>query len=120
MDTIFINDLVVHITIGNNDWERVIKQPIILNLCITTNFSTAVAQDDISFTIDYSWVVNSIIDFCNSSNFKLLESLVFGIEKVILSKYTNILSLEVSAKKAFALLNTKEVGVKIARSYAIS
>ena len=121
MDTVFINDLIVNITIGNNAWERAIKQPVTLNLSIITDFLRAAEQDELSLTIDYSLIVNSIIEFCSSTNFKLLESLVIRIEQLILSKYPyNIIGLEISAKKLFALTDTKEVGVKIARSYTRS
>lgn len=117
MDTIFVNDLLIHVTIGNTDWERSIKQPVILNLCITTDFLLAAQQDDINLTIDYVWLVNSIVDFAKDSNFRLLEAFVVGIEQLIINKYKNILALEISVKKSFILPNTKEVGVKIARSY---
>ncbi len=121
MDTVFINDLIVNITIGNNAWERAIKQPVTLNLSIITNFLKAAEQDELSLTIDYALIINSIIEFCNNTNFKLLESLVIGIEQLVLTKYqSNIVGLEISAKKLFALTNTKEVGVKIARSYTRS
>lgn len=121
MDTVFVNDLLIHATIGNTEWERAIRQPIILNLSINTDFSLAAQQDDINFTIDYAKLVNSIVDFAKDGRFKLLESLVIGIEQLILNKYkNNILALEITAKKSFMLPNTKEVGVKIARSYVDS
>lgn len=120
MDTIFVNDLLLYVTIGSTDWERSIKQSIVLNLCITTDFSLAAKEDDVNLTVDYAELVNSIVNFAKDSHFKLLEALVVGIEQVIITKYNNILALEVSAKKSFILPNTKEVGVKIARSYTNS
>jgi 7,8-dihydroneopterin aldolase/epimerase/oxygenase len=119
MDTIFINDLTVNVITGCNSWERTVTQPVILNLAIHTDFLKASQQDDLNLTIDCDLIVNSVIKFCNNTNFKLLESLVIAIEQLLINKYpNNILGLEISAKKLFAITNTKEMGVKIARSYS--
>ncbi len=120
-DLVFINDLVINTTIGVNDWERKIKQPVVLSLAISTDFSKAVKQDDIALTVDYQLIINHIMDFCHNNSFNLLESLVAAIEQLVISKYPkNIIKLEVSAKKLFVLTNAKEVGVKIARTYTDS
>lgn len=119
MDTVFINDLTVNVTTGQSSWERSVRQPVVLNLVIHTDFIKASQQDDLNLTIDCDLIVNSIIKFCDNTNFKLLESLVIAIEQLLINKYpNNILGLEISAKKLFAITNTKEIGVKIARSYS--
>lgn len=109
MDTIFVNDLVIHTTIGDSNWEIAVKQPVTISLAITTaNFLQA--------PIDCTALVNNIIKLSND-NFNKLEVLVAKIEQLIVNCQNNIINLEIIAKRLFVLPNVKEIGVKIARSY---
>ena len=117
-DTIFINDLTVNTTIGQEPWEIAVKQPIIINISISTNFLNTNNKNMESPTINHQLIINIIIDFCHTNTFNLLECLVTSLEQLIVDQFPkNILALQISAKRQFPTSNVKEIGVNIDRTY---
>lgn len=117
-DIIFINDLTVNTTIGQEVWEREIKQSIAISTSIITSFANINQNSLLPTNIDHKLIINLINEFCINNTFTLLESLVIGIEQLIVAKYSeNILSLQIDAKQLFPTTNVKDIGVSIARTY---
>ena len=53
MDTIFITDLRVETRIGVYEWEKHVRQPVLINIEIAMPHSRAGASDDLADALDY-------------------------------------------------------------------
>ena len=53
MDTIFISDLRIDTVVGIYDWERKIRQTVILDIEMATDIRAAAKSDDIKDTLNY-------------------------------------------------------------------
>jgi len=76
------DDLVIHVKnlrlrtiIGVFDWERKIKQDIVINYSFTIDGSDVRETDSIESTVDYKSLTKQIIDDVERSDFYLLEKL---------------------------------------------
>ena len=60
MDIIFLRDLKIETVVGIYDWERQIKQTVILDLEMATNVSKAAASDKIEDALNYKAVAKRL------------------------------------------------------------
>ncbi|MES9845765.1 MAG: dihydroneopterin aldolase, partial [Candidatus Sedimenticola sp. 6PFRAG5] len=72
MDIVFLRDLRVETVIGIYDWEREIKQTVVLDLDMGTDIRKAAASDSIEDTLDYKAVSKRLIAFVEESSFQLV------------------------------------------------
>jgi len=61
MDIIYLNDLKIETVIGIYDWEREIKQTVVLDLDMASDIRKAAASDAIEDTINYKAVSKRLI-----------------------------------------------------------
>lgn len=113
-DIIFINNLTILTTIGVYDWEKSIKQKVILDLELYTDTSIPASNDDIDKTIDYKALTDNLCEFIANSNFDLIETLAERISEYVLED-SKISKLSLVLKKPKAILNADTVGIKIVR-----
>ncbi|CAG8551921.1 7820_t:CDS:2 [Rhizophagus irregularis] len=114
-DKIIIKDLEVHNIIGVDSWERVKKQPVIINLIIYTDISKAGDTDHLPYSIDYSSITKSITKFSEESSFKSIEALADAIAKLCITEF-HISKVNIRLEKPKALLHAKCAGVEITRT----
>ncbi|RGB34019.1 Dihydropteroate synthase-like protein [Rhizophagus diaphanus] len=114
-DKIIIKDLEVHNIIGVDSWERVKKQPVIINLIIYTDISKAGDTDHLPYSIDYSSITKSVTKFSEESSFKSIEALADAIAKLCITEF-HISKVNVRLEKPKALLHAKCAGVEITRT----
>ncbi|CAB4392873.1 unnamed protein product [Rhizophagus irregularis] len=114
-DKIIIKDLEVHNIIGVDSWERVKKQPVIINLIIYTDISKAGDTDHLPYSIDYSSITKSITKFSEESSFKSIEALADAIAKLCIAEF-HISKVNIRLEKPKALLHAKCAGVEITRT----
>ena len=69
MDKIFLRELKVETIIGFWEWERRIKQTVVLDVDMGTDTRRAAAADRIEDTVDYKAVAKRLIAFVGGSNF---------------------------------------------------
>ena len=69
MDSIFLTDLKVETTIGIWDWERKIKQTVVIDLEMGTDIRAAVESDRIEDTLNYKLVAKRVQQFVADSSF---------------------------------------------------
>src|SRR3569832_1190402 len=74
-DRIFLFGLAVECIIGIIEWERRIKQTIVLDEELPVDCARAAAADDVADTLDYKRVAKRLIGFVEGSEFKLVETL---------------------------------------------
>lgn len=114
MDIIYLRDLTIETVIGVYDWEREIKQKVILDLEMGTDIRKAAASDDIADTLDYKSVAKRIISFVEESEYQLVETLAERVAGIILEEF-DVPWTRVTLNKQGAVRGAKDVGVIIER-----
>ncbi|HMB60036.1 MAG TPA: dihydroneopterin aldolase [Xanthomonadales bacterium] len=113
-DRVFIEDLRIETVIGIYDWEREIKQAVSLDLEMAFDIRRAAASDAISDTLDYKAVAKRLIQFVESSEFQLVESLAERCASIVLDEFP-VKSLRLKLAKPGAVRGSSAVGVIIER-----
>ena len=114
MDIIFLRNLKIDTVIGIYDWERRIKQTVILDLEMATDIKKAAKSDDIADTLDYKAIAKRVISFVEESEYKLVETLAERIAEIIVNEF-KVPWVKLSLNKIGAIRGARDVGVIIAR-----
>ena len=114
MDRIQIEGMRFDCIIGINDWERVAKQPIEIDLTLHADLSRAAQTDDVADTVNYRTISHRVRDFVEGSNFVLIEKLADGIAAVCLED-EHVIQADVRLRKPGALRLGTSVGLDISR-----
>lgn len=115
MDRVFIEALEIECVIGIYDWERKIKQSVILDMEMAFDNRKPAASDDIADTLDYKAISKRLIQFVSESSFGLVETLAERCCALVLEEFnTNHITLKLS--KPGAVRGAKAVGVILERS----
>ncbi len=114
MDIIYLRDLRIDAVIGIYDWERRMKQTIILDLEMAADISQAANSDNIEDTLNYKSVAKRIIRFVEQSEFELVETLAERITEIILTEF-NVPWCRLTLNKKGAVRYVRDVGVIIER-----
>jgi 7,8-dihydroneopterin aldolase/epimerase/oxygenase len=114
-DRVLIEGLTVLTTIGVYEWEKTIKQKLILDLEMAWNNKPAGESDNVSLCLDYFLVSQAITQFIESNQFELIESVAENIAKLIIQKFA-VQWLKVKVSKPSAIANANNVAVMIERT----
>lgn len=114
MDTVFIEDLRIDTVIGVYDWERKIRQPVVLDLQMAFDNRKPAASDAIEDTLDYKAISKRLIAFVESSSFQLVETLAERCAQIVLDEFA-VTWLRLRVGKPGAVRGAKSVGVVIER-----
>ncbi len=114
MDIIFLRELRIETVIGIYDWERRIKQPVILDLEMAADAHRAAAADNIDDTLNYKAVAKRIIAFVEGSEFQLVETLAERVAEIVLNEF-KVSWLRLTVNKQGAVRGARDVGVIIER-----
>lgn len=114
MDIVYLHDLRIDTVIGVFEWERRIKQSVILNLDMAVDVRRAAATDNIADTLDYKAVAKRLMDFVGNSQFQLVETLAERAAEIVLNEF-NISWLRLRVNKKGAVRGAVDVGVIIER-----
>ena len=90
-DRIFLHGLSVECIIGFIEWERRIKQVIVLDVEMPVDCARAAQFDDVDVTLDYKKVAKRLIAFVSASDFKLVETLAHRTAMLVIVIYGIIL-----------------------------
>ncbi|HHM05728.1 MAG TPA: dihydroneopterin aldolase [Gammaproteobacteria bacterium] len=114
MDIIYLHDLRIDTVIGVFDWERRIKQTVILDLEMATDIRKAAATDQLDDTLNYKAVAKRLIQFVEESEFQLVETLAERVADIVLSEF-DVPWLRLRLNKQGAVRGARDVGVIIER-----
>ena len=114
MDIIFLKGLSIETVIGIYDWERNIRQTVLIDLEMGTDIRKAAATDDIVYTLDYKAVSKRIITFVEDSNFFLVETLAERITGILIDEF-NVPWVRLTLNKKGAISGASDVGIQIER-----
>jgi FolB domain-containing protein len=87
MSKISIVDLELHVHIGVPDEERAKPQRILMTVDMDHDFSSAIATDRVTKTIDYFQVSQRLMEFGKGRSWKLIEKLANDAGDMVLSEF---------------------------------
>ncbi len=117
VDLVFLHDLTIETIIGVFDWERQIKQAVVIDLDMASNTKRAAASDCVGDALDYKAVAKRLIDFVEGSQFQLVETLAEHIAEILLVEF-RVPWVRVRVNKQGAVRGARDVGVIIERGRA--
>jgi len=116
-DIIFLRGLAVECIIGFIDWERIVKQTVVIDLELPVDCRNASIRDEVEDTLDYKKVAKRVIAFVEASEFKLVETLAHRLALLILEEF-DVAWIRLSVNKPGAIRGSKDVGMSVERTRA--
>ena len=117
MDIIYLHGLKIECIIGIWEWERRVKQTILLDLDMAADIRRAAATDRIDDTLNYKAVAKRLIDFVGGSQFQLVETLAEKVAEILLTEF-KLKWVRVRVNKKGAVRGAGDVGIIIERGEA--
>jgi dihydroneopterin aldolase len=114
MDIVYIRGLQVDTIIGIYDFERAHRQILVLDLELGTDVRPAAAVDDITLTLNYKAITETVEDFVKRSEFALVETLAQRCAEMLMTDFA-VPWLRLSLSKPGAMRQAKDVGIVIER-----
>lgn len=111
-DYLHIEGLKIDASIGIHDWEKKIKQLLVVDMEIAHDFSNA--GDDIKNTIDYDALCQHITELVQSRQFNIIETVAQLIVTSIESTF-NIKAMTVRVSKPHAIASANNISVVVKR-----
>jgi 7,8-dihydroneopterin aldolase/epimerase/oxygenase len=114
MDKIFIHALKAEAIIGIYDWERQVRQTVLIDLEFAADVRKAALTDSIDDTLNYKRVAKRILAFVESSQFHLVETLAEHVAMLVLDEF-GISWVRITLSKPGAVRSSRDVGVSVER-----
>ncbi len=114
MDIIFLHEMKVDTVIGIWDWERKIRQTVVIDLEMATDIRKAAASDRVDDTLNYKNVAKRLQQFVAESEFQLVETLAENIAAIVNDEF-GVPWVRVRVNKPGAIRGASDVGVLIER-----
>ncbi|MCP5093311.1 MAG: dihydroneopterin aldolase [Gammaproteobacteria bacterium] len=114
MDKILLNELKVETVIGIWEWERKIRQTVVIDLEMSADIAKAAETDDVEDTLNYKSVAKRVQAFVADSSFQLVETLAERIAGIIREEF-DVEWVKVRVNKPGAIRGSRDVGILIER-----
>jgi dihydroneopterin aldolase len=114
MDIIFLHDLKVDTVIGIWDWERKIRQTVIIDLDMAADIRKAAGSDSVDDTLNYKLVAKRLQQFVGDAEYQLVETLAEKIAEIVTDEF-GVPWVRVKLNKPGAIRGARDVGVLIER-----
>lgn len=114
-DRIFLRGLTAECIIGFIEWERRVKQTVVVDLELPVDCRRASVSDDVADTVDYKRVAKRVLAYIEASEFKLVETLAHRLAMLLLEEFA-LEWVRLSVNKPGAIRNSRDVGVVIERN----
>ncbi|MDP9007519.1 MAG: dihydroneopterin aldolase [Pseudomonadota bacterium] len=115
MDKIFIHALKTEAIVGIFDWERQVKQTVLIDIEFSADIRKAALSDSIDDTLNYKRVAKRVLTFIEASSFHLVETLAERIAMLVLQDF-GVAWVRISLSKPGAIRSSRDVGVVLERS----
>jgi dihydroneopterin aldolase len=114
MDIVYVHDLRIETVIGVYDWERQVRQTIVIDIDMMADVSAAAKTDRIEDALNYKTVAKRLIAFVSSSNFYLVETLAEQVATLVINEF-RVPWVRLRINKEGAVRGARDVGVIIER-----
>lgn len=105
-----IENLRLRTVVGIFEWEKKVKQDVVINIELFFDDDTAAQSDEIEDTVDYKNLTKKVINFVEDNSFNLIEKIAGGIGKIIMED-SRITSAVIKVDKPGALRYADSVSV---------
>jgi dihydroneopterin aldolase len=114
-DHIFIEGLQVDCLIGLADWERLVKQSVVLDLRLGVEVAAMATKDRVDAAdLNTKALSKRLRDFVEASEYQLIETLAEKVAALVLEEFP-VAWIELRLSKPRALRGADNVGVMITR-----
>ena len=113
-DRIFLRGLAIQTTIGFIDWERHVKQTVVIDLEIPVDCELAARNDDVVDTVNYKSMAKRTIAFVEAAEFKLVETLAHRLAMLLLAEF-DVAWVKLTVNKPGAIRGSRDVGTTLER-----
>ena len=114
MDIVYIRELRAATVIGVYDWERGVRQTVVLDLELAADNRRAAASDRIGDALDYAALCARLLAFIEGSEFQLIETLAERVAALVREEF-GVSWLRLRLAKPGAVPQAADVGVLIER-----
>jgi len=114
MDKIFLSGLKIDTVIGIWEWERKIRQTVVIDLEMSADIAKAAATDRVEDTLNYKLVAKRVQSFVADSSFQLVETLAERVAGIVRDEF-DVQWVKVRVNKPGAIRGSRDVGVLIER-----
>ena len=114
MDKIFIHALKTETIVGIFDWERQVKQTVVMDIEFSADIAKAALSDSIDDTLNYKGVAKRVLALVEESSFHLVETLAEHIAMLILEEF-GVSWVSLALSKPGAIRSSRDVGVVLER-----
>jgi dihydroneopterin aldolase len=115
MDKIFLRELKTEAIIGIFDWERQVKQTVLIDLEISADVRKAAATDSIEDTLNYKRVAKRLLEYIDTTSFHLVETLAENIAMLVIEEF-QVSWIKLTLNKPGAIRGSRSVGIIIERN----
>jgi dihydroneopterin aldolase len=115
MDKIFIHALKTETIVGIFDWERQVKQTVVVDIEFSADIAKAARSDSIDDTLNYKAVAKRVLAFVDESSFHLVETLAEHVAMLILEEF-GVSWVSITLSKPGAIRGSRDVGVILERT----
>jgi dihydroneopterin aldolase len=114
MDVIFLSGLTTECIIGIWDWERKVRQKVVIDLEMGADIRRAASSDRIEDTLDYKRVSKRVLAFVGESQYQLVETLTEHIARLVVLEF-DVPWVKVRLNKQGAIRGSRDVGILVER-----
>ena len=114
MDIVYIRELRAATVIGVYDWERSVRQILVLDLELAADNRRAAASDEIGDALDYAALSARLLAYIEESEFQLIETLAEQVASLVMAEF-GVPWLRLRLAKPGAVPQARDVGVLIER-----
>lgn len=115
MDAIVIEGLKVETVVGCFNWERQIKQPLLLDLEIQTCLAQAGESDDLAHTLNYAEICEIANQVIVDTAPKLIEHAAKLVVDALFATHLTIESIKITIRKPAIIAQAHSVGIRLER-----
>lgn len=113
-DCVLIEGLTIITTIGVYDWEKTIKQKLILDIEMAWDNQPAGLSDDVAHCLDYAKVTQCIEYHVQNHEFGLIERVAEEVAQLVINEFF-VSRIKIKVSKPTAVSSAKNVAVMIER-----
>ena len=114
IDIVYVHDLRIETVIGVYDWERQVRQTVVIDIDMMADVAAAAKTDRIDDALNYKAVAKRVVAFVSASNFHLVETLAEHTAALVMAEF-KVPWLRLRINKEGAVRGAKDVGVLIER-----
>ena len=114
MDIVYLHGIKVETVIGVWDWERLIKQTLLVDIDVGTDTSIAGKSDALADTINYQAVAELVTEVARENSFALVEALGEEISARLLNEFS-LPYVKIRINKQGAVRGVRDLGIIIER-----